>query len=309
MFKNPHVAGVGFAVVFGLTFMFSKTALDVITPIGLIAYRFLMAFVVFEILRRFKLITIRFTRAHLSQIGIVVLFQPVLYFLFETYGLDRTTSAEAGMMIALIPIFVSILGAVILKEKPRLIQLFFILFSVSGIIFIQLMRSVGGFDMRIVGFLLLLGAVLSAAFYNIASRNASRLLKPVELTYFMMLTGAVVFNLLYLGVLFYEGRLGDYTVNLLNPALTGAIFYLGVVASFGGFFLLNYALSKLQAHVISIYANLATVVAIAAGAIFLSEALHYYHYIGAGMILTGVYGTVRTNKRRIKELKPASSRH
>ncbi len=300
--RQGHLAGLVFSVVFGLTFMFSKTALETgLPPIGLIAYRFLLAFFLFEALRRSGVIRIRFARAHAASIALVALFQPILYFLFETYGLARTSSGEAGMMVALIPIFATILSTLILKEKPRPVQVLFILLSVSGILLIQIASTLGAFEADPLGFLLLFFAILSAAAFNIASRHASQQIRPVELTYFMMLSGAMVFNILYgLHLLRHgEGYLGP----LGDPLVIAPVLYLGIGASIGGFFLLNYALARLQAHVISIYANLSTVIAIAAGAVFLGESLSSYHYVGAAMIISGVYGTVRMNtKARIKSV-------
>lgn len=295
------MAGILFSIIFGFTFMFSKVALDFVNPIGLIAYRFLTAIVVFEGLRLLKLVRIRFERAHLKMILTVAVLQPVLYFLFEIYGLNRLASSEAGMMIALIPIFVSIFGSIFLKERPRLIQLGFIVMSVSGIILIQAFKSASGIQVEILGFMLLFGAVLSAALFNIASRSASKQLRAHELTYFMMLIGAITFNTIYLTQLTVEARLQDYLTNLFQVELLLPVLYLGIIASIGGFFLVNFALSRLEAHVASIYANLATITAIAAGALFLDERLFYYHYIGAAMIILGVYGTVRSN-RNIKKL-------
>ena len=293
MNKLVHLSGILFATIFGFTFMFSKVAMDYVTPMGLIAYRFLIAFLVIEVLRRFKVIHIRFEKRHFKHLFFVAIFQPILYFLFETYGLRLTTSGEAGMMIAMIPIFVTILSAVILKEKPKLFQVFFIILSVSGVLFIQISKSTNGIQTGIWGFVLLLLAVLSAALFNIASRSASRTIKPYELTYFMMFAGAITFNVIYLAQLTYENRVLDYFSNLQHIELLVPILYLGIVASVGGFFLVNFALSKLPAHVTSIYANLSTIVAIAAGAVLLSETLYIYHYIGSFMILIGVYGTVR----------------
>ncbi len=296
MQKKAHLAGVAFAVVFGFSFMFSKIALAYVTPVGLIAYRFLIAFLVFELLRITKVVKIRFKKANLIPLLLVAVFQPVLYFIFETYGLLKTSSGEAGMMIALIPIFVSIFSTLFLKEKPRKIQLFFILLSVAGILFIQFSKSQVEFAGQWVGFLLLFFAVISAALFNITSRSASKTLKPHEVTYFMMFAGALVFNVIYIIELLFEHRISDYYLNLQHLEIIWPILYLGIIASIGGFFLVNYALSKLPAHVSSIYSNLSTIVAIIAGATILSEQLFYYHYIGGAMIIIGVYGTVRSNR-------------
>ena len=291
-----HIVGILYATIFGFTFMFSKVALEYVRPVGLIAYRFLIAFIALEILRQFKVFKISVNRSKILPLLLVAILQPVLYFIFETYGILKTTSGEAGMMIALIPIFVTLLSAMIIKEKPRLIQFLFIILSVSGVIFIQIMKSSSGLTFELAGFLLLLAAVISAALFNIASRSASKTIRPYELTYFMMLIGALVFNVIYLIQLAMEGSTLKFITNLYHVELLIPILYLGIIASIGGFFLVNFALSRVPAHVSSIYANLSTIVAILAGTFILKEKLFYYHYIGGFMIIIGVYGTVRFNR-------------
>jgi len=292
-----YVAGILFSLIFGFSFMFSKIVLDsnYTTPMGLIAYRFLLAFIVFEVLRLTKVVKIRFDRRFFLPIFLVALFQPILYFIFETYGLDLTTSAEGGLMIALIPIFVTILSSFVLNEKPNKIQILFIALSFVGVILIQVLNSEGGSLSSLWGFLLLLLAVISAALFNIASRSASKKVKPFELTYFMMLYGAVTFNIIYLFQLGMNNTLSEYFSSLINIEVLGPILYLGIVASIGGFFLVNFALSKLPAHVSSIYANISTIVAVLAGYFFLNESLYWYHFVGGLLIVVGVYGTARAN--------------
>ena len=293
MTKKVHIAGILFATIFGFSFMFSKVALTHVSPIGLIAYRFLIAFVVFEGFRRLKWVTIRFEKRHFQSLFWVALFQPILYFLFETFGLSLTTSGEAGMMIALIPIFVTLLSGVFLKERPNLYQFLCIILSVSGVLWIQFMKSNAGITFEWLGFTLLLMAVLSAALFNIASRKASQTLTPFEITYFMMAFGAVTFNAIYLFQLALQDNLLMYLTLLGNVEMVFPILYLGIIASIGGFLLVNYALSKARAHITSIYANLSTLVAVMAGAVLLRERLEYYHLIGSFMIVSGVYGTIR----------------
>ena len=293
---KAHLGSLCFAVIFGFTFMFSKVVLDYVSPMGLMAYRFLWAILAIETLRRLKIITVRFDRRFIKPVGAVIVFQPILYFLFEIYGLNLITSAEAGMMIALIPVFVAIFSSVFLKEAPSPAQIAFIGLSVSGIVVIQLAdltRTSGEF----LGFVLMLLAVMSASMFNIASRSASKTLKPAEITYFMMLTGAITFNTLYITELVIQGTLSSYVTSLLIPQVIFPLLYLGVVASIGGFFLVNFALKNLPAHISSMYANLATVVSIAAGAVILSEAITLFHVAGSLMIMGGVYGTVRTQQR------------
>jgi drug/metabolite transporter (DMT)-like permease len=112
----------------------------------------------------------------------------------------------------------------------------------------------------------------------------------------MMFTGAVLFNGIYLVQLILDQNIAGY-MTLLQASTLLPLLYLGIVASVGGFFLVNTSLSKLPAHVSSVYANVATIVAVIAGAVFLSESIAWFHWIGAAMIVTGVYGTNRFRRR------------
>jgi len=298
--KRAHLAGVGFASIFGFSFLFSKIALEATTPIGLISYRFLIAFLVFELLRRLKIVKIRFQKGAWKQWLPVALFQPILYFLFETYGLRLTTSGEAGMMIAMIPILVTLLSGWLLKESPRLIQWAFIALSIAGILVVQGLGGMSSSASPWQGFVLLGLAVLSAAFFNIASRKASRSVTPMETTYFMMASGAITFHLIYFVQLLSTTGLHGYVAPMGEIGFWIPLLYLGIVASIGGFFLVNTALKWLPAHVSSIYSNLSTVVAVAAGAIWLNEPLSWNHLVGVVMIVAGVYGTAATNRAKNK---------
>ncbi len=294
--RHPHVAGILFASIFGLTFMFTKILLVDISPVGIIAYRFTLAIGTMELLRRFRLIQVGFKNKPWSAVLLVAIFQPVLYFLFETTGIQFVSSSEAGMMIALIPIVVAVLSPLFGRERPNLVQVGCIGLSVSGVLFINIMKSNLGEDVSLVGIGLIFMAVVSAALFNMFSRQARDSFQPAEITYVMMLTGAVVFNSIYVVQLVLDQNIAGY-VTLIQGSTVLPLLYLGIVASVGGFFLVNTSLSKLPAHVSSVYANVATIVAVIAGAVFLSESILWFHWVGAAMIVTGVYGTNRFRRR------------
>ncbi len=70
-----------------------------------------------------------------------------------------------------------------------------------------------------------------------------------------------------------------------------AILYLGILSSLGTSYLSNFALSKIEAAQMSVFSNVATLITIIAGVLFLQEAFHLYHLIGGIMIIIGVVGT------------------
>ncbi len=291
----PYLAGVLFSIIFGFSFMFSKIALEYVTSLQLVAYRFTVAFVFFTVLVLLKIVEVDFKGKKIRLLVYTAIFQPVLYFLLESYGLDLSQSNEAGMMIALIPIFVTFFSAVFLNEKPTKLQLMFIFMSVLGVLYINWMNGIDGASFF--GTVLLLLAVMSAAAFNIFSRKSSKQFTPYEVTYSMMISGFLVFNLLAISESVYNGSLRNYFGPLMQWIVFGPMLYLGIVASIGGFFLVNYTLGKLEAHVSSIFSNIATIISIAAGTLILGEEFYMYHFIGSTLIILGVYGTVRYGRR------------
>ena len=152
----------------------------------------------------------------------------------------------------------------------------------------------------IFGSALIFVSVFCAAMFNIFSRKVSKLMYPSEITFLMMLVGFVFFMSWYLISLLLSNNINDFFLPFKNINSTLAILYLGFVASILGFFLVNHNLKHFPAHVSSIFANIATIVSILAGVIFLGERIYLHHIIGSIMIMIGVYGVVSNNKNRNK---------
>jgi drug/metabolite transporter (DMT)-like permease len=287
----PYLAALVTYSVFGLSFLFSKKALGTVDPLTLLSFRFLTAFSVMSLLILFKFIKINYKGKQLRGLILLGLMQPLSYFIFETYGIKHSSSSQAGLMIALIPIVVCIMAAYFLKEKPTLIQCVFIIVSICGVALIILMNGSNGTNGNMLGIVLLFGAVISAAVFTIVSRKISSIFTSLELTYFMMSIGAISFTTLSISQHAYEGTFRNYFTPLLEKDFIIGIIYLGILSSIVAFLLMNYTLSKIEASRASVFSSLTTVVSIAAGVIIMKESFEYYHAFGSAMIIVGVWGT------------------
>jgi len=227
----------------------------------------------------------------IKNLLILGLMQPIVYFIFETYGIQFSSSSQAGLMIALIPIFVTILSAYSLRETPSILQCASILLSVSGVIFIVLMNGSSSSRGSLLGIFLLFGAVLSAAIFNILSRKFSKEFSPMELTYAMMAMGTVFFNFISIYNHMISNTLTQYFSPLKNRNFVISLAYLGILSSIIAFFLINFTLSRIEASKSAVFANLSTIVSIIAGVLILHESFKFYHLIGSILILLGVWGT------------------
>jgi len=287
----PYLAGVGVALTWGFSFMFTRGALDYLTPFHLLGLRFAAAVLAMALLRMLGIIRIIVTPKDYLSLLPLAFFQPILYFSSETIGVLLTSASYAGMMIAIIPIFVAILSVFFLHEYPNRLQVLFIIASVTGVIFIIYMDTQSITGVNPLGTLALLGAVAAAAGFNIASRKASVNHPPIQTTWVMMVFGAVIFNSIALTQHLLAGNVETYLGKIGDLWMT--IVYLGVVSSVAAFFLYNYVLSKITATQGSVFANMVTVVAIAAGVTFRGETVFWYQLVGTAAILTGVWGTNR----------------
>jgi len=294
--KNEHkalavLAGIVSSSIFGLSFLFSKMALSEAGIYELLSFRFLTAFLIMSVLSLLKIIRLDYKGKNIKGLLILGLMEPVIYFIFETYGIKFSSSSIAGLMISLIPIGVVILSAYFLKEKPSVSQTGFIILSVLGVMFIGIMGSSNSGNSSLLGIILLIGAVLSAGMFTIISRRLSKNFTPMELTYSMMAMGAVFFNFVSIVQHLMNNNIKNYFSPLMNTKFLISIGYLGILSSIIAYFLINFTLSKIEASKSSVLSNISTIVSIAAGVIFLKETFQYYHLIGSLMILLGVWGT------------------
>ncbi|QTA37512.1 EamA family transporter [Thermosipho ferrireducens] len=273
------IAGISMSFIFGFSFLFTKNALDYTTPLNFIALRFTFAAIAMIFLSLIKVVNLK--KKRYLKLLILTFFQPISYFLFETFGLKKVPSSEAGILIASIPIFITFLTPLILKEKVPRINYLFVFLSFTGVFTIVGFNSFRG---NLVGDLLILGAILSAVGYNFTSRILSKEFTPKEITFFMMIIGAIFFNLIAL----INNEL-NYKILLNSNVLLSAL-YLGILSSSVAFFLVNYMLSKVSPAQSSIFANLATVISVIAGAIFRNETIGFSHIFGMSLIISGVWG-------------------
>ena len=127
------LAALGAQVIFGFSFMFTKIALNFASPLTVIADRYIVAFLGLTVVMFAAKTKVNF-RKNIWKLIIMSVFQPFLYFIFESYGIRMTTSAFSSIMISMIPVVSMISGIFILKEKCSMPKLVGIILVVSGLV-------------------------------------------------------------------------------------------------------------------------------------------------------------------------------
>ena len=291
---KAYLAALSFSAIIGFSFLFTKIALGYASPLTNLAHRYTIAAFVLVILHQTKLINVSLSRKDILSILSILplsLFYPLLFFIFQSFALQYISSSEAGILQALVPIFTLLLASVFLKEKTSLLQKFFLILSVAGVVFIFFSKGANfSTETASLGFLLMLGSVLANAINNILSKAKGGRYRAMDMTAVVIFVGFVTFNTLSLTSHYLEGNILAYFAPLGQLPYLLSILYLRVLASIVTGSLSIYAIVRLGASTVSVFGNLGTVLTILAGALILHEPIYSYHVIGATLIISGILG-------------------
>lgn len=286
MRKNSAlVAAVVFSIIIGFSFMFIKIALTYEGQLLILAQRFTFAFLGLLLLLAIRPINLRLNRKEVMLVLVISLIYPILFFSSQILGLNQTTVTEAGIIQAIAPAITVLLARLFLKEQIQRIQGIGISLSIAGVVFLQLMNNSGGYEFHLIGNLLIILSILAMAIWQVMSRSATKTVAPIQITIYIMFSGFLFFNAMYF---INGGSVNEYVDSIKEMPYLLSILFLGVLSTLGTSLLSIYAVSKLPVIQVSVFNNVTTLITILSGVLFLRESFHYYHIIGAVVIILGV---------------------
>lgn len=278
------------SLVWGGSFIVVRLIVEEIPPLELGFLRFLVTIPIMALILLFKNKPKKIPLKELPSLSILGLTGVTLLYIFQYFGIERTTASTAAVLINTNVIFIVILSALFLKEIFNFKKSIGIFLSFVGVIIVILsqMRN----ENIIFNNVFLLGCVfvlLSAFCWAIYSIYGKRLLKKYDA--FTVTTYAFI-----LGTIFYIPLVFQNIVNVVqNISLNGwlAIFYLAILCSVFGYVAWYYALSKIEAARAAVFLNLIPLFAISLS-FFIGEIPTILFLIGAILIIYGVYLTQRS---------------
>ena len=292
MGKEKHLRAAVIAalisnLIFGLSFMSSRIALEHTSPSVMLAMRFGISMTVMLLLALTGIVKLNFRGKNVRSLLLLGLLQPIIYFIGESNGIRLTNSSFAGIMISLIPVVTAAGAGLFLHEKTPKKTYIWILCSVAGVAVIS-MSQAGGGTVQPAGILLLVLAVIAGAGFTLCSRSMADEFTPYERTFVMMAMGFVFFTL---SGIVLEGR--DFAPLLMKAAadryVLFPVLYLSLASSVLAFVLLNYSITYLDAAKVTVFSNIIPVVSLVAGVLVLGEPFSAAYLIGVALILLGVY--------------------
>lgn len=287
--------------IYGTTNFFTKGLnSNEIDAIEILALRFLLSFVILWLLKVTRLVKINVgikdiftsTEKHkfIKPLLLTALFSPVIEMLFETTGFTMTTAVTAGVILSLMPIFACICESIILKESTTLMQKFFLVLGIVGVIYIGINTDTTEGNDSALGIICLLVATIAGPLHLVFSRKSTKAFAPFEISYVACMFGTVFFNTINVIKHIYKGDILHYFDPYFEPENIVAFLVLSIFSTVIATGMNNFAMSRLQASTIAAFAGVSTAVTILFGVAFLGEKLYAFHYIGFALILIRIVG-------------------
>ncbi|NDY55731.1 DMT family transporter [Desulfovibrio sulfodismutans] len=277
----PTLCLAGAVVLWGSSFVAAKQALTAFAPLALVFVRMALAAAVFACARPL-LKPSRPAPGDWKWLALLCLFQPCLYFIFESHALTLTTASQAGVISSLVPLLVTV-GARVFFAEPlsarTVAGLFLCLAGVAG-----LSLGAGGeaeAPSPAAGNLLELAAMACAAGYMLVVKHLCARHDTWRLTALQCYAGAVFFLPAALGAPADMWRAA-------NTSAWASAAYLGLGVTIGAFGLYNMAMARMPAGRASMAINLVPPAALVAGVVCRGDTLTPEQMLACAAIAAGV---------------------
>lgn len=269
----------GAVLLWGTSFAVTKSAYTALPPMYVVWLRMIVALLAFlPLLPWVK--RPRYQPGDWKVLGLATLFLPCLYFTLEGFAIRFTSSSQAGVIAAVMPLIVAVSAWAVLRERPSRRTTAAVLLSMVGVAGL----SLGGTGQAtapnpILGNLLELAAMFAAAGATLTIKRISSRYDPLLITGAQMAVGSIFFAPLALAS-------GPVELTAVPLSAWAAIGYLGVGCGLAAFGLYNSGLRLVPATKAALTINLVPAVALVTGWLALGETMSAVQ-VGACVLIVG----------------------
>lgn len=286
---SGHLIALATICVWGSTFIFSKTLLDVFTPVQIMLLRF---FVAYAVLWCMYPKTEKTTARDNLGIFFMSLFADTVYFLCENNALRYTLASNVSILVASAPIWTAVLAHFFIKgNKLRKNTVYGSLIALVGVALVVFNGTVV-LKFNPFGDMLSMAAAICWALYSVMItryiHRFSSFFLMRRMTFFAILTT--------LPLAFFMGELNMPLYEFADPHKLFCIVFLGILGSGISYVTWNIATRRLGIVKVNTYIYVNPFVTLVTGALFLHEPITLMSVIGALFIICGVIIGVRERK-------------
>ena len=274
------------AIVWGISFILTKELFrteEHITVFVILTFRLLLATAVtIPALLLFKKME-PIKKGDLKWFLLLALFEPFIYSICETSGVQLVSGSMASIVVATIPLFVPFGMAVAYKERVRALTLVGIVLSLVGLAVMLLPGGKENLDANPVGLAWLMGAVLIAVLFTIILVKLVDRYRPFTITAYQNLFGCLYFIPF---MLMFDG--GSLPLLSYSGKMIVMLLVLGIFCSTLAYVFYNVGVAQLGASAACIFTNAIPVFSLVAAILIGQEQLTWSKPIGIAIVIVGV---------------------
>lgn len=295
----PDASLFGVAVIWGVNIPIMKIGLDQLDPFVFNAIRLTISaavLITFAVRERHRGIRID-PRLPWTSVAIYAIVVSGLYQLLFLLGVARTTSGNAALIIATIPMWTALLARVFLNEKLRRLAWFGLFVALTGTVIVAMQKGdVSVAQQHLTGNLSVLTAALAWSVGTVYSRPVLKLISPMQLSAYAALLA------LPLHLMFAWGRYSASLPVLGSANLWLIILYSGALSTGLAMPMWNFGVRHAGAAHAAIIQNLIPVIAAAVAWLSRGESVTGAQLIGGALIISGLM-IMRTRRETHAERK------
>lgn len=278
-------------VTWGFAFLVTTSVIDVLSAVQLQATRWFCAAAFLLLICSFKKVRFDLHKKSFKFLLIAGIFEPCGYYIFETYGLKYTSASIGAIFVATIPCFVMIINSIATGRKTSTIGKLCIAIAFCGVGVCTYFSPAFSLSGNMIGYALMLCAVLSASFFTVISAHVGQEYSSLEVTTMIAIYGCLFFNILNFTV--GEG-FDTYRTVFTTATLAGPVLFLGIISSAICYLAYNKLIAMMNpALADNMCSSVVTITGTAAGIFIAGDPGGIYTIIGLAMTLTGVIMTSR----------------
>jgi drug/metabolite transporter (DMT)-like permease len=283
----PYLEALFTVIVWGATFIATKIALREVSPATIVWIRFSIGTLILGAvvgLRRQFALPEKDEWLYLALLGFLgVTFHQIL----QATGLQTAKATTTAWIVATTPVFIAILGWIVLKEKLNGLQVLGIVLAGFGVLLIVSKGNISalftGEEGTFGDFLILISSV-NWAVYTILSRRELARHPAARMMFFVMLLGWLFVNIWIFG---FGPGLGE--IPNLTSSGWGAIVILGVFGSGLAYIAFYDALQEIPASQLGAFFNVEPLVTTLLASFMINETITAITLIGGAIIISGIW--------------------
>jgi drug/metabolite transporter (DMT)-like permease len=279
-------------ILWAVSFVATKIALDLIPPLTVVSLRLLVAGACFlpilAVSRRWRQVV---DSATLLRLFALSLFGAGLHYGFQTVGLQYTTASNASLYVVTGPITIVLLAAVFLAERLTARKLLGIAIAGVGVLVVMGVGTLTGFQLpeNLTGDLLVLASIVMWGCFTVFGKPITDRLGALSVTAAVTVIGAL-----------WMAPVGGYEMHRLGFQVAEisrrgwlAVAYLGIGCNFVAVLLYFSALQRTESQKVGVYLYTIPPMTAVVAALILGETITVDLVIGSILVIAGVALTER----------------